>query len=158
MNSKNIFRLSISILIPLAIGFLGSYFTATSIDTWYTQIQKPFFNPPNWIFAPVWTTLFILMGISFFLVWQKNFGKEKTKLLTIYTLQLTLNFFWSVFFFGMQNPILAFGEILILLGLIATNIWIFFKVSKIAGYLLIPYFLWVCFASLLNGSIAYLNS
>jgi len=154
---KTPLKLLISILIPLFIGFSGSFFTVTSIDSWYSTINKPFFNPPNWIFSPVWTTLFILIGISFYLVWQKDFGKNKKEALNIYFSQLFLNFLWSILFFTFQNPLLAFIEILILWLVIFLNIKIFYKIDKKAGYLLIPYILWVSFAALLNFSIFLLN-
>ncbi|MBU0660874.1 tryptophan-rich sensory protein [Patescibacteria group bacterium] len=150
-------KLISSILIPLLIGFGGSFFTVSSINSWYSTINKPFFNPPNWIFSPVWTTLFILIGISFYLVWQKDFGKNKKQILAIYFTQLAFNFFWSIFFFALQNPLLAFIEIIILWILIFLNIKVFYKIDKRAGYLLIPYLLWVSFASILNLSIVILN-
>ena len=154
---KNIFKLIISILIPLVIGFLGSFFTAGSVDSWYTTINKPSFNPPDWIFAPVWTILFILIGLSFYLVWRKNFGEDRKKVFTVYSLQLLFNLLWSVFFFGLKSPLLGLIDIIILLSFIIFNTIIFFKVSKTAGILFLPYLIWVSFASILNFSIFLLN-
>ncbi|MBC8489997.1 MAG: tryptophan-rich sensory protein [Ignavibacteria bacterium] len=154
---KNTFKLIISILIPLIIGFLGSFFTASSVDSWYATINKPSFNPPGWIFAPVWTTLYILIGLSFYLVWMKNFGEERKKVIIVYSMQLLFNLLWSVLFFGLKSPLLGLIDIIILLSFIIANTIIFYKISKTAGYLLIPYLLWVSFASILNFSIFQLN-
>lgn len=154
---KNIFRLIISILIPLIIGFAGSFFTASSVDSWYATINKPSFNPPGWIFAPVWTTLYILIGLSFYLVWRNNFGEARKKVISIYFMQLIFNLLWSVLFFGLKSPLLGFIDIILLLIFIIANTIIFYKISKTAGYLLIPYLLWVSFASILNFSIFLLN-
>ena len=154
---KSTFKLIISVLIPLIIGFLGSFFTASSVDSWYTTINKPSFNPPGWIFAPVWTTLYILIGVSFYSVWMKNFGEERKKVIIVYSMQLLLNLLWSVLFFGLRSPLLGLIDIIILIAFIIANTIIFYKISKTAGYLLIPYLLWVSFASVLNFSIFLLN-
>ena len=154
---KNIFKLVISILIPLIIGFLGSFFTSSSVDSWYTTINKPSFNPPGWIFAPVWTTLYILIGLSFYLVWRGNFGMKRKKVISVYFFQLFFNLLWSVLFFGLKSPLLGLIDIIVLLIFIVVNTVIFYKISKTAGYLLIPYLLWVSFATILNVSIFILN-
>ena len=154
---KNTFKLIISVLIPLIIGFTGSFFTASSVDSWFTTINKPSFNPPGWIFAPVWTTLYILIGLSFYLVWKKIFGEERKKVIIVYSMQLLFNLLWSVLFFGLKSPLLGLIDIIILLSFIIANTIIFYKISKTAGYLLIPYLLWVSFASVLNFSIFLLN-
>ena len=154
---KNTFKLVISVLIPLIIGFLGSFFTASSVDSWFTTINKPSFNPPGWIFAPVWTTIYILIGLSFYLVWRNNFGEARKKVISVYFMQLLFNLLWSVLFFGLKSPLLGLIDIIILLILIIANTIIFYKISKTAGYLLIPYLLWVSFASILNFSIFLLN-
>ena len=154
---KSTFKLIISVLIPLIIGFLGSFFTASSVDSWYATINKPSFNPPGWIFAPVWTTLYILIGVSFYSVWMKNFGEERKKVIIVYSMQLLLNLLWSVLFFGLRSPLLGLIDIIILIAFIIANTIIFYKISKTAGYLLIPYLLWVSFASVLNFSIFLLN-
>ena len=154
MFKLTVLRVIISIAVTLAVGFIGSIFTTPSIATWYTTINKPSFNPPNWIFGPVWTCLFILMGISFYLIWQRRLT---TKALAIFTLQLILNVLWSVLFFYLKSPSLAFIEIIFLWATILANIVIFYSISKTAGLLLVPYILWVSFASFLNYMIISLN-
>jgi len=150
-------KLIVAILVPLIVGFIGSFFTSSSVTNWYSTINRPYFNPPNWLFAPVWTVLFVLIGISFYLVWDKGFGNIKARALSIYGANLGLNLLWSLLFFGLRNPFLAFIEIIILWFVILANIMVFYKVSKAAGLLLIPYILWVSFASVLNYYIYILN-
>jgi tryptophan-rich sensory protein len=151
-------KLIISVLACLLAGFVGSVATMPSIPTWYASLQKPAFNPPNWIFGPVWTTLFIMMGVAAFLVWDKGLEKKEVRVaLAIFGIQLLLNVFWSVLFFGMQSPLYAFIDIIALWASILATIIYFYKISATAGYLLIPYILWVSFASILNLSIAILN-
>jgi len=151
-------KLIVSLAIPQLIGFIGSLFTSSSIATWYPTLTKPFFNPPNWLFAPVWTLLFLLMGISVYLVWVKGFKKNNVKLAIIFfDIQLLFNLLWSILFFGLKNPLLALIEIFILWGLILVNIILFYKISKTASYLLIPYLAWVTFAIILNFSFVLLN-
>ncbi len=154
---KKIFKLLISVVIPLLIGFLGSFFTSSSVNSWYETINKPFFNPPNWVFGPVWTVIFILIGISFYLIWEKDFGKNKKKVISIYFYQLFLNFLWSILFFGLKAPLLAVIEIIVLWFFILKNMNVFYKISKTAGYLFIPYLLWVSFATILNFAIVLIN-
>ena len=149
---KNLIKLLISIIICQLAGGIGSIFTSSSVKTWYLTISKPSFNPPNWVFAPAWTTLFLLMGISLFLVWRK--GKRG---LPIFFIQLFFNILWSVMFFGLKSPLLGLIVIIILWILILLTIIKFFKISKPAGWLLIPYILWVSFATILNFSIFILN-
>lgn len=153
----NFIKLLISIAIPLLVGFIGSFFTSVSVKTWYPTLAKPFFNPPNWLFAPVWTTLFILIGISFYLVWSKGFGNNKFLVIGIFAINLLLNLSWSLLFFSLKNPFLAFVDIIILWLVILGNILVFYNISKPAGILLIPYFLWVSFATVLNYYIYVLN-
>ena len=152
----NLPRLAPSIILPLAVGVLGSYFTASSIPTWYAALNKPVFAPPNWIFGPVWTTLYILMGISLYLLWtSKKKGKEKV--LRLFFIQLALNFLWSIIFFGMHNVFLAFVEIIALWIFIFLTIRQSLLVSKNAAYLLYPYIIWVTIASILNLLLLILN-
>jgi len=149
-----ILKLIISILICQGAGAIGSLFTSPAISTWYATIQKPSFNPPNWIFAPVWTLLFLLMGISLYLIWSKGFkDKEIKTAIFIFFAQLILNIFWSILFFGLQSPLYAFIEIIILWVAILFTIISFYKISKTAAFLLLPYILWVSFAGYLNYSI-----
>jgi len=159
MSLKDILKLSASIIICQLAGFIGSLFTTPAIPNWYRTLTKPSFNPPNSIFSPVWITLFVLMGISLFLVWQKNLKDRKVKTaLTFFAVQLVLNILWSIIFFRLESPFFAFIEIIILWLAILLTILKFFKVSKPAGVLLLPYILWVSFAAFLNFSIWNLNA
>ncbi|MBU4351229.1 tryptophan-rich sensory protein [Candidatus Parcubacteria bacterium] len=158
MKQNNLLKLIGAIIGCQLAGLVGSIFTAPAINTWYSQINKPSFNPPNWIFAPVWTILFLLMGISFYLVWNKGLEDNKAKTaVLIFKVQLGLNILWSMLFFGLRQPLLAFIEIIILWGFILMTIIRFYKISRVAAYLLLPYLLWVGFASFLNYSILILN-
>ena len=158
IKAIDIIRLAISIGVCLAAGFIGSIFTTASIPTWYTTLEKPSFNPPNWLFGPVWTILFILMGIFAFLVWRVGLSEPNVRIaLIIFIIQLILNAFWSVAFFGLRSPIAGLIVIIILWIAILLTILSFAKVSISAGILLIPYILWVSFASILNATIYVLN-
>ena len=158
MKLNKYIKLVIFIAIPLIVGFIGSFFTTSNIPTWYTSLIKPSFNPPNYLFGPVWTILYILMGVAAFLIWQKGIKKKKVKVaIYIFVAQLFLNMLWSILFFGLQNPLLALIEIFILWALILLTIVKFSEISKKATYLLIPYILWVSFASILNLFIYLLN-
>jgi len=141
-----------SITVCQAAGLIGSVFTAQSVQTWYPTLAKPFFTPPSWIFAPVWTTLYLLMGISLYLV----LGKKKADLRWFW-LQLVLNVLWSIVFFGLQSPALGFLVILALFISIAMTIKSFVKIDKRAAYLFYPYLAWVIFATLLNLALVILN-
>ena len=147
----------ISILIAQTTGFLGSIFTAPNIKTWYAFLEKPFFSPPDWLFAPAWIILYTLMGIAAFLVWQKRHSKGVKLALWLYLIHLGFNALWSVIFFGFKNPGLAFFEILILWVLILIVTVKFFKIEKAAGFLFIPYLFWVTFAAILNFAVWQLN-
>lgn len=148
----------INIIIPLAIGATGGFFTSSSVQTWYPTLNKPSFNPPNWIFAPVWTSLYILIGISAYLVWQKRKQTAHfTRITAIYLIQLILNLMWSFIFFYAREIGMALIEIIILLIVVVINTRIFYKIDKRAGLLFIPYILWVSFATLLTYSIFSLN-
>lgn len=142
-----------------AVGYFSSLVTRDSVDTWYTTIEKPSFNPPNWIFAPVWSTLYVLMGIAAGLVWHEIESRrpEVQKALTFFWIQLALNALWSYLFFGLHNPLLALIEIVLLWLMIYETMIKFMRINKIAGYLFIPYILWVSFATVLNFSIWWLN-
>jgi len=151
----DVLKLVICILICQIIGILGSLFNIKSIPGWYSKQKKPSFNPPNWIFGPVWTLLYLLMGISLYLILVS--GKVTTLAITIFAIQLFLNLIWTGIFFGMKKPLLAFIEIILLWASILISIIVFYGISKVASYLLIPYILWVSFASILNFSIWKLN-
>lgn len=156
MNS--IWKLILSIAVCQLVAAAGSVVTIPAISTWYTTLHKPNFNPPDWVFGPVWTILFLLMGISAYLVWNKGLKQEGVKMaLLAFLIQLGLNFLWSFIFFGLHSPLLAFFEIIILWLAILMTILQFAKTSKLASYLLIPYILWVTYASLLNFFIVLLN-
>lgn len=154
----DLMKLAISLALCFLAGFIGSIFTTPSIATWYADLIKPSFNPPNWIFAPVWTILYVLMAISFYLVWQKG-TKEKIVQTSLFSFifQLMLNMLWSIVFFGMHSPLWGFLVIILLWIAILTTIVCFYKVSKLASYVLIPYILWVSFAAVLNYSVFILN-
>ncbi|MGA1197518.1 MAG: TspO/MBR family protein, partial [Candidatus Latescibacterota bacterium] len=150
----NYFKLIFSIVICQLAGVIGSFFTVSSVSTWYVTLNKPFFNPPNWLFGPVWITLYFLMGISLYLIWN-NVDKDTKSARIVFFIQLGLNTLWSLLFFGLKSPFLAFIEIIVLWLFILLNILFFYQKSKAASYLLIPYFVWVSFASVLNFSIFY---
>jgi tryptophan-rich sensory protein len=143
----------------LVVGYFSGMVTRSAIITWYPTLVKPSFNPPNWIFAPVWSTLYIMIGIAAGLVWDRiesNTALVK-KALVIFAIQLALNALWSYLFFGLHNPMLAGIEIVLLWLMILETYTQFSKINKIAGYLFLPYLAWVSFAMVLNASIWWLN-
>jgi translocator protein len=152
------FKLIVSIIICQCAGLIGSIFTRRSISEWYAFINKPAFNPPNWVFAPVWTCLFTLMGIAAFLVWRKGIQAPGVKnALYIFLLQLTLNSLWSIIFFGCRS---IGGGLVVIVCLFLVILWtikVFLNISKPAGLLLIPYVAWVGFAFILNVAFLILN-
>jgi translocator protein len=178
---KNSIKLIISILICEFAGIIGSIFTTPAIKSWYYFLDKPSFSPPSWLFAPVWTILFLLMGIALYLAWSKDFkaniyekgigkkvwNKISEKLWSgswheenaaiIFIIQLVLNIFWSIIFFALKSPGFAFVEILMLWFAILYTIVNFYRISKASAYLLIPYLLWVSFAAFLNFSVWLIN-
>lgn len=156
---KTYIRIILCVIICLAVGYLSSIVTQSSIKTWYPTITKPSFNPPNWVFAPVWTLLYIMMGIAAGMVWNKlETNKELVKkALSFFIIQLLLNALWSYLFFGLKNILLASIEIVLLWLIIYETYYIFKQVDKKASYLLIPYLAWVSFATILTGSIYWLN-
>lgn len=155
---KNIIKLIISIVICQLAGIVGSLFTVPSIPSWYASLNKPEFNPPNWIFSPVWITLFLLMGISLYIIWSSKtkISYKKTAFI-FFGVQLLLNTLWSIIFFGFQAPFYAFIEIILLWFSILITIIVFYRISRPAAYLLVPYILWVSFAAVLNFFIFILN-
>jgi len=158
-NVPESIKLIVSITICLFAGFLGSFFTIPAIPTWYATLTKPSFAPPDWLFFPVWTTLFVMMGISLYLVWRRGLeGQQVKNALVIFAVQLILNVLWSAAFFGLRSPLSGLIEISILWISIAFTIMIFMKISRTAGLLLIPYIIWVSFAAILNFMIWRLNS
>jgi tryptophan-rich sensory protein len=151
-------KLILSILISQLAGLIGAVFTSPSIPTWYATIVKPSFNPPSWVFGPVWTTLYTLIGISLYLVIKDGIdSKEKKTALIVFSVHLILNSLWSILFFGMKNPFLAFLEIILLWIMIVYTMLLFKRIDQKTVYLLTPYLLWVSFATILNFSIWRLN-
>ncbi len=151
MKKINWPRLIFAIVLCQVAGIIGSLFTFSAIPTWYASLIKPSFNPPSWFFGPVWTVLYTLMGISLYLVWK---NKSAVKL---FVWQLIANSLWSIIFFGMKNIQLALIEIIVLLILVLATIVKFYKINIVAACLLVPYFLWGSFATLLTYSIWILN-
>lgn len=159
MKKQDLIALAGSVVLTLGVGFVGSLFTAPAIQGWYTTLVRPELAPPNWVFGPVWTTLYVMMAVAAFLVWQRKdalFSKKKVAL-GLYALQLGLNTAWSYFFFGQQEIGFALGVIAALWLMIALTMYWFYKISKPAAYLLVPYLLWVSFASYLNYQFWLLN-
>jgi tryptophan-rich sensory protein len=158
MKINNTFKLIIAIVFSELAGVIGSVFTIYAIPNWYAGLVKPELNPPAWVFGPVWTTLYALMGISAFLIWHMGWERKEVKMaLGVFGIQLFLNVVWAIIFFGLQNPGWALVNIVLLWLAIVWTITIFYKISKPAAYLLVPYLLWVSFASYLNYSIWMLN-
>ncbi|GAB3717013.1 TspO/MBR family protein [Flavobacterium koreense] len=156
---QKVLRIALVVMTCLVIGYLSGMVTRESITTWYPTLIKPFFNPPNWIFAPVWTSLYIMMGVAGGLVWNKLDGNETLvkKAFLFFIIQLALNALWSLIFFKLHNLLLASIEVVLLLLMIFETYTQFKKIDKIAGLLLIPYLAWVSFATILTISIWYLN-
>ena len=159
LKMNKITRIILVVVVCLSIGYMSGVVTRSAITTWYPTLIKPSFNPPNWIFAPVWSLLYVMMGVAAGLVWDRiDTNKEGVKkALFFFTIQLILNALWSYLFFGLHNPMLAGLEIILLWLMIYETYVQFAKINVIAGYLFIPYLLWVSFASVLNGSIWWLN-
>jgi len=166
---KSILKLVCAIVVAQLAGIIGAFFTTPAIDGWYAGLVKPALNPPAWVFGPVWTTLFVLMGVSAWLVWRKlenhpwwmiwskGNGRQIKIALGIFLGQLVLNTLWSIIFFGWHNPGLAFAEVILLWLAIIATIVAFKRVSKTAAWLLAPYLVWVSFAAYLNLSLWLLN-
>lgn len=156
---NKITKIVIALFICLMVGYSASTVTRPSVETWYPTIIRPGFNPPNWVFMPVWSILYILMAVAAGLVWDKikEQNEEVKKALGFFLIQLTLNAIWSYIFFGLKNPMLALIEIALLWLMIYETYLKFLKINKTAGYLLIPYMVWVAFAGILNASIWWLN-
>lgn len=155
---NNTLKLIIAIAIPLIVGGTSGFFTATGVESWYQSIARPTWNPPGWIFGPVWTTLYVMMGISLFLVWKEDTSVELKKIaIALFTVQLVLNFFWSFIFFNQHQIGWALVEIIAMWVFILLTIFAFAQVNKAAAWLLVPYISWVSFATILNFTIWQLN-
>lgn len=158
MHSRDWFKLGAAVLVSELAGIIGTFFTTPAIPTWYADLVKPSWNPPSWVFGPVWTTLFALMGIAAFLVWRKGLQRRDVRIaLGVFAVQLVLNTCWSILFFGLRNPGAAFAKIIALWLAILATIVTFFRISKTAAWLLLPYIAWVSFAAYLNYTIWMLN-
>lgn len=160
MKINNLFKLVVAILGVELAGVIGSVFTVPAISSWYAGLARPALSPPNWIFAPVWMTLFFMMGVSLFLIWKSDPSvapQERRRGRYLFFIQLCLNIFWSIIFFGLKSPAAAFIEIIFLWIFILWTILAFYKVSKAAAWLLFPYILWVSFAAYLNFMFWVLN-
>jgi len=158
MKLNNFSKLVIAIGVSEMAGIVGSFFTVSAIPNWYAGLVKPVLNPPGWVFGPVWTTLYALMGVAAFLIWRHGWEKKEVKtVLGMFSVQIFLNAIWSIIFFGLHSPIWAFVDIVLLWLAIVWTIVVFYRVSKPAAYLLLPYILWVSFAAYLNYTIWMLN-
>lgn len=158
MKWSGLLKLLASLTVVLAAGGIGSLATTRAIPTWYRDLAKPSFNPPDWLFGPAWTTLYLLMAVAAFLVWKQGLGATGVKLaLAAFLVQLILNALWSVLFFGLRSPLGGLVDIIVLWLAILANIILFFRVSVPAGILLLPYIAWVTFAAVLNAAILRLN-
>lgn len=153
-------KLIIALVLPQLAGLGGVLFTDTGQSSWYQGLEKPAWNPPGWVFGPVWTILYILMGIAFYLVWKNETApkEQKRPAMVFWVIQLVLNFFWTIIFFGAHSPGYAFIEIMVLWLAIVITIILFSRVNKTAAWLMVPYLLWVSFASFLNYTIYQMNS
>lgn len=155
---KDLPKLLISVIGCELVGILGTPFTISAIPSWYATLNKPFFAPPNWLFGPAWTILYFLMGVAFFLIWKQGWQKQKVKTAGQFFLaQLALNGIWSPIFFGLRAPLLGLIVIVTMWVMIVMTMKKFYPLSRLAFYLLVPYLLWVSFATLLNAAIVVLN-
>ena len=158
MTTTSLLKLIASIVLCQMAGVIGAIFTTSAVPTWYAALKKPSFTPPGWIFSPVWIALYLLMGVSAFVVWSKGWGDSRVRIaLSLFVVQLVLNALWSLMFFGLRSPLAGLINIVALWVFILLTTLYFFKVSTTAGTLLVPYILWVSFAAILNFSIWRLN-
>lgn len=157
MNFKKIIQLILCIAFPLLIGAASGFITAAGLGDWYQTINKPSFNPPSWLFGPVWTILYVLMGVSLFLILQSQDVSRRRNAVAVFLFQLTLNFWWSIIFFSLESPGWALVEIAALWLSILIMILVFRTINHTAAYLQLPYLAWVNFAAILNGALWYLN-
>jgi translocator protein len=157
MRKSDILSLAICIALPLIVGSISGIATSGNITTWHATLNKPVFNPPNYLFGPVWTVLYLLMGISLFMIWRSPSGDARNYALAIFSIQLVLNFAWSFIFFHFKQTGWAFVEIILIWISVLAMIIIFYRINRTAAFLQVPYLLWVSFASVLNGAIWWLN-
>lgn len=157
MLRSNIVKLILSLIIPLSVGAVAGMFTSQAVPAWYASLNRPSFSPPNWVFGPVWTSLYILLGISFFLIWKESPSQQRNRAIIVFASQMLLNFAWSFIFFYFNMIGIALLEIILLWVNIAVMIYLFYKLKPLAAYLNIPYLLWVSFATILNAGYYFLN-
>lgn len=157
MNTLQIIKLIVSIGLPLAVGAVAGMYTSSAVPDWYANLNRPSFNPPDWIFGPVWTALYILMGISLFLIWKEEPGQVRNLAMGVFFFQLALNFAWSFIFFYSKMIGPALIEIIVLWISIVIMMLLFYKIRPLAAYINIPYLLWVSFATVLNAAYYLLN-
>lgn len=157
-NTITVIKLAISVIICQVAGLSSALFTMPAVNSWYQAINKPFFTPPNWVFAPVWVLLFLFMGVSLFFVWRAEpEDGDKKVAVAVFVFQFMLNILWSFMFFGLKSFLGGFIEIIALWIMILFTIATFSKISRTAAYLLIPYVVWVTFAAVLNFTIMWMN-
>lgn len=155
---KHWLKLLVSLALPQVAGLSGALFTETGVGSWYRQLVKPSWNPPGWVFGPVWTTLYILMGIALFLVWKGDAAPSvKRPAIALWMAQLVLNFLWTLIFFGAQEIGWALVEIIVLWVTILLTLFSFARINKTASWLMVPYLAWVSFAAILTATIWRLN-
>lgn len=157
MNKSQIFKLIASLALPLGLGAIAGLYTAEAVPEWYETLNRPSFNPPNWLFGPVWTTLYIVLGISLFIIWKQSASKERNLAIFVFLIQQALNFGWSFIFFFFNMIGFALIEIIFLWISIVTMLVLFYRIKPIAAYINIPYLIWVTFATILNASYYLLN-
>lgn len=157
MNKSQILKLLVSLALPLGLGAIAGLFTSAAVPGWYATLNRPSFSPPNWLFGPVWTLLYILIGFSFFFIWKQTESKERNIAIFVFIIQQVLNFAWSFIFFYFNLIGFALIEIILLWISIIIMIVLFYKIKPIAAYINIPYFLWVTFATILNAGYYFLN-
>ena len=157
MKTSEILKLIASLAIPLAIGTTAGILTSAGTSGWLDSLNSPSFRPPNWIFGPVWALLYLIMGLSLFLIWRQKANKQRKQAIIVFFIQLAFNFFWSFIFFYYHQIGLALSEILVLWISIVGMLVLFYKIKPLAAYINIPYLLWVTFASVLNGAYYFLN-
>lgn len=156
-SGRNALGLAVFVIVCIAVSALGGAITATSVGNWYQTLEKPVFNPPDWVFAPVWTTLYLLMAIAAWRVWRYERVSLTRTALAVFAVQLGLNLTWSFLFFGVRRIDLALAEIVVLLIVILVNTILFWRIERLAGLLFVPYLLWVSYATLLTAALWRLN-
>jgi benzodiazapine receptor len=157
MNKSQIIKLLVSLALPLGLGAIAGLFTAEAVPEWYATLNRPSFAPPNWVFGPVWTTLYVLMGISLFLIWKQPKSKKRDQAVLVFFVQLALNFGWSFIFFYFNRIGLALVEVVLLWVSIVVMLVLFYKIKPLAAFINIPYWLWVTFATVLTAAYFWLN-